>query len=210
MTSQNGTQCQRKIYNVHSEKPSVSSKPRLHPFVCLYYLSGRQSHNFSADCCHNTADDGSVLAEGPLCNRLYFLNNSSHPVGSSSTVALVADLSLWHQRMPHVHVDGIRNMVRKNVVKGIKIYLSHNVSTCEACVYGKSSRAPIPKQGGARARAIHDVVHSDECGRLPEKSMGSSFYFMSFVYDHSRYCLVYAIKAKSDVYKTFVRWLTMG
>lgn len=106
-------------------------------------------------------------------------------------------------------MDGIRAMVRKAVVSGILPNISRFVPTCTACVFGKISRTPISKKVGDRCRRILDRVHTDVCGKLPVESIGGSRYFVRFMDDHSRYCWVYSIRSKSDVFKTFVKWLTM-
>ena len=163
---------------------------------------------FEEDYCY-TVKDGQVLAEGEIRNGLYCLKTSSAGADSSSSVSLVADLNLWHQRMAHVHVDGIRDMVRKGIVEGVNVDLKKDLVRCDACVYGKSTRAPIPSKGGARASNVLDLVHSDVCGPFPVPSHGNSRYFLSFVDDRSRFAWVYPIQSKSDVFETFKRWLAM-
>ena len=154
---------------------------------------------------------GKIIAYGEVRNSLYCLVTSSSSVamGSPPVVALTADLNLWHRRMAHVHVDGIREIVRRNTVEGVKVDLRQDISRCEACVYGKSTRAPIPQSGGARAANILDLVHTDVCGPFPVASLGNSLYFVSFVDDRSRYAWIYPIQAKSDVFETFKTWLAM-
>lgn len=170
---------------------------------------GDNSVSFEGNKC--TIHKSNVLiAEGTRHNGLYFLDTSSSETESNKHVALVADLNLWHQRLAHVHVDGIRGMVRKGVVSGVSTNIKQNVPTCTACVFGKTGRAPIPKQGGDRCSGILDRVYTDVCGKLPVESIGGSRYFVTFTDDHSRYCWVYAIRSKSDVFKTFVKWLSMA
>ena len=152
---------------------------------------------------------GKILAQGKLRHGLYCLLTNTdaaaqhHPLA----VSLTADLNLWHRRMSHVHADGIRDMIRRGVVEGIKVDLKTDIKRCTACVYGKSTRAPIPQSGGARATNILDLVHTDVCGPFPVPSLGNSLYFVSFVDDRSRFAWVYPIQAKSDVFQTFKKWL---
>ena len=173
---------------------------------------GRAGHKivFEESTC-TIEKDGKIVAQGGIRRGLYCVKTSTGGAAADSlpAVALTADLNLWHRRMAHVHTDGIRELVRKNVVEGIKTDLKTNVTRCQACVYGKSTRAPIPQSGGARAVHILDLVHTDVCGPFPVPSLGNSLYFVSFVDDRSRYAWVYPIQAKSDVFETFKKWLAM-
>ena len=163
---------------------------------------------FDENTCH-IEKGGNILAQGEISDGLYCLKTSRSHDSSEPEIALVADINVWHQRLAHVHVDGIRGMVRDDVVEGIKLNATKNVSRCKACVYGKSTRAPIPRQGGVRAKGVLDLVHTDVCGQMPEASLGGSRYFVSFVDDHSRYAWIYPIQMKSDVFVTFKKWLAM-
>ena len=162
---------------------------------------------FDVDCRITKGDK--LLAEGHMHNGMYLLTTSTDHDCKGPEVALAADLNLWHRRMAHVHTDGIRDMVRNGVIEGVNLDLKKNLVRCEGCVYGKSTRAPIPQQGGARANDVLDLVHTDVCGPFPVPSIGGSRYFVSFVDDHCRYAWIFPIKAKSDVYTTFKRWVTM-
>jgi len=158
-----------------------------------------------------TAKHNKVLLEGKIIDDLYCVATDANTTVTEESVhaGLVADMNLWHQRCAHVHVDGIRNMVKHDVVDGINKDVNGNVHRCSACVYGKSTRAPIPKEAGARANHVLDLVHSDVCGPFPVPSHGGSRYFVSFVDDHSRYAWVYPISVKSDVFDRLKSWLAM-
>lgn len=162
---------------------------------------------FNEHSCH-VVKDGKVLIEGYVGDGLYCLNIHNSTKAPTSA-GLVADINLWHQRLAHVHVDGIRHMCRHNVVEGMNVDMRKDVTRCEACVYGKSTRAPIPQQGGARAENVLDLVHTDVCGPFPEESLGGSKYFVSFVDDHSRFAWIFPIQSKSDVFAKFKAWLVM-
>ena len=141
--------------------------------------------------------NGKFLVEGTVSDGLYCLNMHTSKERPTSA-GLVADINLWHQRLAHVHVDGIRHMCRHNVVEGMKIDMKKGVSRCEACVYGKSTRAPIPHQGGPCAENVLDLVHTDVCSPFPVESLGGSKYFVSFVDDHSKFCLLYTSPSPRD------------
>lgn len=56
---------------------------------------------------------------------------------------------------------------------------------------------------------ILDIVHTDVCGKFPVKYLNGSLYLVSFIDEFTRYSWVYAIRNKSEVYKTFVNWLEL-
>ena len=157
-----------------------------------------------------TLKDNKVILEGKLVDDLYcVVTDTEYSTHTTVAAGLVADVNLWHQRCAHVHVDGIRGMVNHGVVEGINKDLKGAVHRCSACVYGKSTRAPIPKERASRVKHVLDLVHTDVCGPFPEPSLGGSLYFVSFVDDHSRYAWVYPIAAKSDVFERLKSWLAM-
>ena len=48
-----------------------------------------------------------------------------------------------------------------------------------------------------------DLIHSDVFGFMPTESMTRSRYFLTFLDDCSRYCWVYFLKQKYEVFETF-------
>ena len=51
-----------------------------------------------------------------------------------------------------------------------------------------------------------DLVHSDLCGKMNEKSLGGAQYFLSFIDDSTHYVWVYFLKSKDQV---FLEWKAM-
>ncbi len=83
-----------------------------------------------------------TLASETRVGGLYSLDISTQP--NSRETALVANLNLWHERMGHVHKEGIVQMARNNVVEGLRIaHGNEPVHVCEGCVMGKMHRTPI-------------------------------------------------------------------
>ncbi len=48
-----------------------------------------------------------------------------------------------------------------------------------------------------------EVVHSDVCGKIQEKSLGGGEYFLTFTDDKSRYTWVYVLNSKDQVFEVF-------
>ncbi len=114
-------------------KVSVDGKPFnvrfmnvLHvPGIGYQLLSVSQISNkgfnvkFNDGRCHISFDTR-VVAYGTLRKSLYYLDLYS----TSSDIACIASMQLWHERLAHVDPNGIARMVNHGVVKGVNI-LAH-------------------------------------------------------------------------------------
>ncbi|MCO5570135.1 hypothetical protein L7F22_023852 [Adiantum nelumboides] len=63
--------------------------------------------------------------------------------------------------------------------------------------------------GSVRGTRKLQLVHSDVCGPMRTPFVGNSLYFVTFIDDFSRFCWVYPLKAKSDVFAIFQHYVTM-
>lgn len=79
--------------------------------------------------------------------------------------------------------------------------------TCNGCMKGKMHRLLFPRfDKHVNARDVLGFLHSDVVRPLPW-SIGGSRLFVTFIDDCSRFCFVYPIKNKSDVFGMFKGWL---
>ena len=76
---------------------------------------------------------------------------------------------------------------------------------------GKHHHQKFSKTGGTRATELIELVHTDVCGKLEEKSPNDKEYFLTFIddKDKSRYVWTYSIKHKSDVFNKSIQWKIM-
>ena len=51
------------------------------------------------------------------------------------------------------------------------------------------------------------MIHSDICGLMPERSLGGSRYFITFVDDCTRKVWAYSLRSKDEALTVFSRWL---
>ena len=79
---------------------------------------------------------------------------------------------------------------------------------CEVCPRGKQHRNKFPTSI-RRAKKPLELVHSDLCGEMGEKSLSEAKYFLSFIDDNTRYVWVYFLKSKDEVFSKFVEWKAM-
>ena len=85
--------------------------------------------------------------------------------------------------------------------------LQTKTNFCEHCRYEKQTRSPH----SLHYETIHqplELVHTDICGPMPEKSLGGSQYFITFVDDCTCKVWAYWLKSKDEALETFARWIT--
>ena len=54
-----------------------------------------------------------------------------------------------------------------------------------------------------------EVVHSDVCGKLKNKSLSGAEYFLTFIDDKTHFTWVYTLKKKDEVFQKFTEWNVM-
>ena len=139
-----------KVRNAYLENVAYVPKLRYNLIsVSVMEKNGMKIEFNNGEC--DISKSNKVVAQGFRHNGLYRLRTKCEEQFHEQSSALIADLPLWHARLAHVHVEGIKSMIRKGAVTGIDTDLKQDVGICESCVYGKSCRAPIPKQGEEHA-----------------------------------------------------------
>jgi transposase InsO family protein len=132
-------------------------------------------------------------------------NTPAHSSLTSSESGSGKRLDLWHHRFGHVNNAMLIHMHAHGTVQGMEL-ASHTLPTspCEGCAIGKNSRQPFPKQRSSpRATKPGQFFYTDICGPMSQNSIGGARYFILFKDDHSRYCFIFCVKNKSDVFDKF-------
>lgn len=75
-------------------------------------------------------------------------------------------------------------------------------SSCTVCCEGKQTRLPFPLSA-SRSQEILELVHTDLCGPMENKSLGNALYFLIFIDDDSQMCFVYFLQSKHQTFKYF-------
>lgn len=120
---------------------------------------------------------------------------------NQANIITKSNLKLWHERLGHINVKTLKELVKKDLVNGVDFTDEENFF-CEACAYGKQQRGQFQK-GKHEKAAVGELIHSDVCGPMSTPSVGGARYFVSFKDDGSSYRCVYFIKHKSDVLDMF-------
>ena len=75
--------------------------------------------------------------------------------------------------------------------------------TCKGCIVGKHAMRKYDKGKERKVFQVLELIHSDLIGPPTTPSYGNSRYFLTFIDHFSRYCWVFSLKLKSEVYEIF-------
>ncbi|KAJ3561473.1 hypothetical protein NP233_g10170 [Leucocoprinus birnbaumii] len=74
---------------------------------------------------------------------LYYID-CAEGIQESALIASSGSMRLWHRRLGHISPIMIRNMSRKEMVKGLDIKSPEIDHLCNGCMHGKSHKLPLP------------------------------------------------------------------
>ena len=134
-----------------------------------------------------------VLWHGTMmCNKLV---NSVHFSDESD---------LWHSRFCHASFGCLMRLANINLIPKFNLVKK---SKCHVCVESKQPRKPH-KAAEARSLAPLELVHSDLCEMNGILTKGGKRYFLTFIDDSTRFCYVYLLKTKDEVFNYFKTYKT--
>jgi len=125
-----------------------------------------------------------------------------------SDMAAVACLQLWHERLGHVNVAGVKRIIKNKDIDGLKCSYMAVKDVCKPCMYGKAAMTPVHSAGKGRVTRRLQLVHSDLGGPMSEPLRGGALYFSTFTDDFSRWTAVVFLQRKSDLLSEYKKWLT--
>lgn len=99
---------------------------------------------------------------------------------------------IWHKRLGHAADVNIEKLSRDET-SGVDIEETSKSQICTSCLEGKMTRIPY-KSSASKAMAILELVHTDVCGPMEQKSMSGSVYYVLFLDDYSSKVFVYTMK----------------
>ena len=80
---------------------------------------------------------------------------------------------------------------------------------CIGCLVGKHPENKYDVGKAHRAISTLDLIHIDVARPMPTNSINGCRYFLTFIDDCSRYCRIYFMKLKSEVFETFKSFKAM-
>ena len=73
----------------------------------------------------------------------------------------------------------------------------------QGCILGKHPEHKYERANHERTSTPLDIIHSDIDGAFPHMSMIQEKYFLTFIDDFSKYCCIFFLKHKSEVFGLF-------
>jgi hypothetical protein len=91
---------------------------------------------------------------------------------------------------------------QQEVVIGVPQISTEHQDVCRGCVLGKFTKASFPSND-TKSDGILDLVHTNVCETMSEKSLSGCEYYLTFIDEYSRKTWIYFLKTKSEVFKRF-------
>jgi hypothetical protein len=157
---------------------------------------------FNDGVCDIKDKNGVLLLSTKMMNRSFNVNWKE--VCLSANTYENNESVLWHKRLGHFNYTTLKRMVDQQMTHGLPDIQEQQI-ICEACQLGKQIRTVFP-DNAYRAVSKLQLVHTDVCGPMHNESLNGSKYFLLFIDDFSRYCWVYFLKSKADVFAEFVKF----
>ena len=117
-------------------------------------------------------------------------------------VAKKTDPNLWHNRLGHMSQAGLDRLMAVDYIPKIQA----KTDFCEHFWYGKQTRSPHSLHYEMVQNPL-ELIHSDICRMMPERSLGGSRYFITFADDCTRKVWAYSVRSKDKVLTIFSQWL---
>ena len=76
----------------------------------------------------------------------------------------------------------LQKLAKKELVERFDYNEINNVGFCETCIGGKHHRSHF-ETSKSHTKELLELVHSDVCGKMNEKSIGGAEYFLTFTDD---------------------------
>lgn len=164
---------------------------------------------FSSEGCHiydseNFKATGEIVVTASNKNGLYKLDLTMEQAYLTNSTNFQ---DLWHKRLGHLNHYSM-NLLKNGMATGVDYNYEKN-EQCSICLLGKQSRKPFNKTGGKRAKELLELIHTDLCGPIPEKSWSGARYIFTLIDDYSRKIFAYFLKSKSEVFTVFKEFLVL-
>ena len=128
---------------------------------------------FSRRGCEFSNDRGQTTAFATRQGSLYHLELYKRSLECVNAAVKENKERLWHRRFGHLNEQSSQKLAKKELVNRLDYDTSGRVGLCESCIGGKQSTTPFKTSNTTMSEPL-ELVHSDLCGKMGEKSIGGS------------------------------------
>ncbi|KAF3624479.1 putative CBL-interacting protein kinase 5-like isoform 1 [Capsicum annuum] len=132
-----------------------------------------------------------LISVGMVDNEGYVSTNDVESASSST---------LWHKRLSHISEKGLNVLAKKRLLSNFE---SPKLEKCVQCLDRKQNRVSFKSHPPSRKTELLELVHSDLCGPMKTRTLGSALYFVTFIDDCLRKLWIYVLKSKDQVLGVF-------
>jgi transposase InsO family protein len=141
-----------------------------------------------------------------IARSLRGLYRVSHEGEAGYAVEVISVMEL-HRRMGHIAPTTARKLVHDGLVTGIALDPASQEEHCEACIYARATRQPVPKlRVSEQAKQFGDEIHTDVWGPSPVATRRGRRYFITFTDDATRFTTTYLLVTKSEAFAAYCQF----
>ena len=115
---------------------------------------------------------------------------------------------IWHEIFGLMNYRYLQTLHKEGMVEGLP-QMQPSTGACIGCVIGNHPEHSYEKGKTRRVTQPLGLVNSNLIGPLPTPSYGGSRYVLTFIDDYSRFCWVYFLKLKSEVFEQLKVWKSL-
>lgn len=156
---------------------------------------------FEKEKAHIVEKTGKTILTARKRDGLYYFESGCKAT-ANYTPKKDSNIMEWHRKLGHINEIDLKKMAKDNLMYGLNLN-NEDMETCETCIKGKLSRLPFVRHDDLYTIDNLEIIHSDVCGPFECDTLAGSKYYVTFTDDFSRYCHIYFIKRKSDVFNVF-------
>jgi hypothetical protein len=106
---------------------------------------------------------------------------------SNCTLAKEEEVKIWHQRLCHLHLKGMKRIIFVEAVRGIPNLKIDEGKICGECPIGKQTRMSHQKLRHDTTTKVLELLHVDLMGPMQVESLGGKKYAYVVLDDFSKY-----------------------
>ena len=160
---------------------------------------------FGDSGCEFLNEENETIALGVRQGSLYYLKFAIKSREGVCVARTENKGRLWHRRFGHLNEQSMQKLVREGLINQLDYTTSGEIGVCEACIGGKQCKNSFKPSKTVTSKPL-ELVHSDVCGKMGQKSLGGAEYFLTLLDDKTHHAWVYPLKTKDQVFEFFKQW----